>query len=47
MSQTSPAAGLAIAVTERDHAFAPADAPVTLLEYGDFGALSAAWPTPI
>lgn len=36
MTQTSHPARLAGAVTERDHALGPPEAPVTLIEYGDF-----------
>src|ERR1051325_8249343 len=37
MSSTTPAPPLAVAIDQsRDHIQGPADAPVTLLEYGDF-----------
>jgi protein-disulfide isomerase len=36
MTQTSRGALLAVAVSERDHSSGPPDAPVTLVEYGDF-----------
>jgi protein-disulfide isomerase len=34
LDQTQPR--LAVEVTERDHALGPADAPITLVEYGDY-----------
>lgn len=36
MSTTSPTVRLAVPVTERDHALGRPDAPLTLVEYGDF-----------
>jgi hypothetical protein len=36
MTQTSHAALLGVAVSERDHSNGLSDAPVTLVEYGDF-----------
>jgi protein-disulfide isomerase len=36
MSMTAGAAELAMPVSERDHALGSTDAPVTLVEYGDF-----------
>jgi protein-disulfide isomerase len=36
MTYTSHPARLAVPVSERDHALGPPDAPVTLVEYGDF-----------
>src|SRR5438270_11275999 len=36
MTQTSRGALLTVAVSERDHASGLPDAPVTLVEYGDF-----------
>jgi len=36
MSERTTAATLTLPVSERDHAQGPADAPVTLVEYGDY-----------
>src|SRR5207237_3668941 len=36
MSRRATAAALTLPVGERDHAQGPADAPVTLVEYGDY-----------